>query len=119
MLRDVSLVTGLAASGLSAGPTHTFMTPLTAARNAICLPSSLSVGPALSGLPNNTRRGMSGTSASVTGGGAVDGAGPGTEQPTGPNPNPPLPPQLAAMIAATNNTGRRPITPSSLASRQV
>src|SRR5688572_9341201 len=66
MPRDVSLVTGLAASGSFAGPTHTFITPSTAARKASCFPSSLRVGPDLSGLPNRTRRGMSGTFAAVT-----------------------------------------------------
>src|SRR5688572_2974092 len=67
MPRVVSSVTGRAASSLSAGATHTFITPLTGARKAICFPSLLRTGPVFSGLPKSSCRGISGTSASVVG----------------------------------------------------
>src|SRR5439155_14867329 len=58
MPRFLSAVTGLAASGLSLGPTQTLRTPLTGARYASCLPSGLRRGDALSGLPKRTLRSM-------------------------------------------------------------
>src|SRR6185369_15813753 len=108
MPRDVSLVTGLAALGLSAGPTHTFITPLTAALKAILVPSSLNVGPVLSGLPKIRRRGTSGTSAGVRVGGAAAVLAAGFAEST-PLPQPtakPPPPAHPAAVIATR-TGRR------------
>src|SRR5438105_9996876 len=56
MPRLVSFVIGLAASGRSAGPTKTFITPLTGAMKLICLPSGLNFTEVLSGLPKNSLR---------------------------------------------------------------
>src|SRR5262245_18724737 len=107
MPREVSLVTGFAASGLSAGPTHTFITPSTAARKAILVPSSLNVAPALSGLPKITRRGTSGTSACVRAADvdAFDAAVFEFPLELQPTVNPPPPTHPAAAIATRR--GRR------------
>ncbi|OHB73266.1 MAG: hypothetical protein A2V70_20155 [Planctomycetes bacterium RBG_13_63_9] len=71
--RFLSSVTGLAASGSSAGPTQTFNTPSTGARKLNFDPSGLSLAAALSGFPNSTLRGIN----SVAGGGVFDPAAAG------------------------------------------
>src|SRR5215831_17380454 len=58
MPRFLSVVTGLASLGLSAGPTQTLSTPFTGARKLMNLPSGLRCGDARSGLPNRTSRGI-------------------------------------------------------------
>src|SRR5436305_1108610 len=65
MPRFLSLVTALAAAGLSAGPTQTLSTPLTGARKLRCLPSGLILAAALSGLPKRILRGISFVSATA------------------------------------------------------